>query len=122
MKTTFDGETVLDVPFTESMWTKGDFPSNMSNPWQYETELSTPFNQEMYIIMNVAVGGTNSYFPDGQCNKPWDDKDPHAPNAFWNAKDTWFPTWADSSALQVDYVRIYQNTTTGEEEIPVVMQ
>lgn len=115
IKTTFDGETVLDMTFDDGMWQKGNFPPNMSNPWQYETEKSAPFNQEMYIIMNVAVGGTNSYFPDGQCQKPWKDDDPHAPNAFYKAKNKWFPTWAESSALQVDYVRIYQNTPAGEE-------
>ena len=73
IKTTFDGTTVLDVPFDEGFWAKGAFPPNMSNPWEYETDASTPFNQEMYLIMNVAAGGTNSYFPDGQCNKPWAD-------------------------------------------------
>ena len=73
--------------------------------------------------MNVAVGGTNSYFPDGQCGKPWTNADPHAPNAFYNAKGDWFPTWKDSSALQVDYVRVYQNTPSGEEEVAVdIMQ
>ena len=43
--------------------------------------------------MNVAVGGTGGYFPDGDCGKPWSDKDSHAVNAFYNAKDQWYPTW-----------------------------
>ena len=83
----------------------------MSNPWRGETEKSAPFNQPYYLIFNVAVGGTLGYFPDGQCDKPYSDKDPHAVNAFWNAKDTtWGPTWKEGdSALQIDYVKIYQD-------------
>ena len=26
---------------------------------------------EFYLIMNVAVGGTNGWFPEAQGNKPW---------------------------------------------------
>lgn len=29
---------------------------------------------EFYLIMNVAVGGTSGWFPEGQGNKPWLDK------------------------------------------------
>ena len=36
-----------------------------------------------------AVGGTADYFPDGQGGKPWNNKDEHAVNAFWNAKGQW---------------------------------
>jgi hypothetical protein len=49
--------------------------------------------QEFYIILNVAVGGTGGYFPDGVDGKPWTDTDPHAVNSFWNAEKTWYPTW-----------------------------
>jgi len=54
-----------------------------------KTEKSAPFNQPYYLIFNVAVGGTNGYFPDGECGKQWSDTDPHAPNAFWNAESAW---------------------------------
>ena len=37
--------------------------------------------------MNVAVGGTNGFFPDG-AGKPWSNGDPHAINAFWDSKNT----------------------------------
>jgi hypothetical protein len=40
------------------------------NPWE-AGEPSAPFDQEFYLILNVAVGGTNGYFPDDQCDKPW---------------------------------------------------
>jgi hypothetical protein len=32
---------------------------------------AAPFDQDFYLIMNVAVGGTNGWFPDGQGDKPW---------------------------------------------------
>jgi hypothetical protein len=37
--------------------------------------------------MNVAVGGTNGYFPDGIGNKPWNNESPTSVNEFWGAKD-----------------------------------
>jgi beta-glucanase (GH16 family) len=119
IKTTIDGKTVLDYTFDDGNFKKGGFPESLENPWEYETEKSAPFNQEMFIVMNVAVGGTNSYFPDGVCNKPWANNDPHAPNTFWNARDTWAPTWnlgTHDSAMKVDYVRVYQNDANGDEK------
>lgn len=71
IKTTIDGKQVLYYQFDQDSFTKGGFPKNVANPWQYESEKSAPFNQEFYIVMNVAVGGTNDYFPDGWCSKPW---------------------------------------------------
>jgi hypothetical protein len=46
------------------MFTKGKFDTKKYNPWEGE-DINAPFNKEFYIILNVAVGGTNSYFPDG---------------------------------------------------------
>ena len=43
--------------------------------------------------MNVAVGGTNGYFPDGQCGKTWSDMDSAAVNAFYNSEGAWYSTW-----------------------------
>jgi hypothetical protein len=64
---------VLEVDFTtQSMWDKGEFADSYSNPWVNEPN-SAPFNREFYIVMNVAVGGTNAYFPDGVGGKPWSD-------------------------------------------------
>jgi len=37
--------------------------------WLSLTSLSSAF----YLIMNVAVGGTNGWFPDGVSDKPWVD-------------------------------------------------
>jgi len=113
IKTTIDGNVVLNFPFDQDLYTKGKFPQGMDNPWKYETEKSAPFNQEFYLIFNVAVGGTGGYFPEGQCGKPWSNTDPHSVNAFWNSRGQWFPTWnypaTHDSAMQIDYVRVYQD-------------
>ena len=74
---------VLDVDTTESFWQRGDF-GERDNPWKGGS-VNAPFDQNFYLILNVAVGGTNGYFPDGQCNKTWTDADPHSVNTFWNS-------------------------------------
>ncbi|KAJ6477614.1 concanavalin A-like lectin/glucanase domain-containing protein [Mycena sanguinolenta] len=62
-------------------WKRGEFPTTvkdarsgqtivLQDPWLGGTR-ATPFDQDFYLIMNVAVGGTNGWFPDGQGNKPW---------------------------------------------------
>lgn len=89
----------------------------MDNPWVGESN-AAPFNRDFHLIMNIAVGGTNSYFPDGVGGKPWSDTDPHSVNAFWNAKNTWYPTWkGEDAALQVDWIKVYKieaDTPTAE--------
>ena len=92
--------TLLDLSFNQPFFQRGDFPEVISNgsglaplpnPWINGT-YATPFDQgiflssrifflfcylfssnyiEFYFIMNVAVGSTNGWFPDGQGNKPW---------------------------------------------------
>lgn len=37
--------------------------STYDNPW-YGRSNAAPFDQEYYIVMNVAVGGSSGYFPD----------------------------------------------------------
>ena len=42
--------------------------------------------------MNVAVGGTNHYFPDhfeSNPPKPWNNLSPQAAKDFYDAKDDW---------------------------------
>jgi hypothetical protein len=58
----------------------------------------------------LAVGGTNSYFPDNMGNKPWVDASPKAMYDFWQAKDKWFPTWGEGlgKALQIKSVKMWQ--------------
>ena len=60
-----EDNVVLDVDTsTQSFWEKGEW-ENRDNPWAHEKDINAPFNQEFFLIMNVAAGGTNGYFPDG---------------------------------------------------------
>ncbi|KAF9292955.1 hypothetical protein BGZ74_011911, partial [Mortierella antarctica] len=110
LKTYVDDDLLLDVPFN-NMFKKGKFPAWMDNPW--EGSDTAPFDQEFYLIMNVAVGGTAGYFPDGVGNKPWSDKSEHAVNEFYAAKDEWYPSWGPENgldrALAIDYIRVYKH-------------
>jgi len=100
---------VLNVSISQSFWDRGGWQNtNYDNPWA-AGDISAPFDQEFYIIFNVAVGGTGGYFPDGVGSKPWSNSDPHAVNAFWKAASEWYQTWkGEDAALQVDWVRLYQ--------------
>ncbi len=114
LQTYVDNTTVLVVNWTQtSMWTFGGFDKTaFDNPWVGRGN-GAPFDQKFYIIMNLAVGGTGGYFPDGS-GKPWSNTDPNAVNAFFEAQSQWFPTWkGDASALQVDWVRVWDLNPTG---------
>lgn len=51
------------------MWTYGKFHGESVNgsvpvdPWGSTGRANTPFDQEFFLILNVAVGGTNGWFP-----------------------------------------------------------
>lgn len=99
---------VLNVPINETFFQRGGW-SGVNNPWA-GGEIDAPFDQEFYIIINLAVGGTAGYFPDGVGGKPWSDTSSNAVNEFYNAEGAWLPTWQKgpgSSALQVDYVKVW---------------
>jgi len=103
---------VLDVDTsTESFWRRGGW-SNRDNPWAHESDTNAPFNQAFYLILNVAVGGTNGYFPDGQCGKTWSNADPKAVNAFYASTNTWYKTWnypaTNQAALKIDSIRVWE--------------
>lgn len=63
--------TVLRVDFKdEPLWEKGNFQTfvdsngtHYQDPWGNTGRNNTPFDQPFYLILNVAVGGTNGYFP-----------------------------------------------------------
>mmetsp|Transcript_10882 Transcript_10882/g.21273 ORF Transcript_10882/g.21273 Transcript_10882/m.21273 type:complete len:377 (+) Transcript_10882:879-2009(+) len=100
---------VLQVDFTQqSFWDRGQFSSNFANPWVGQPN-SAPFNTEFHLIINLAIGGTNGYFPDGQGNKPWSDMDQHSVNAFHNTAGAWYPTWqGENAGLQVDSIKVWK--------------
>ncbi|KAI0125340.1 beta-1,3-glucan-binding protein [Xylariales sp. AK1849] len=111
---------VLYTNFDEPLWERGDFPDADSNgtriadPWSQTGLDNTPFDQKFYLILNVAVGGTNGWFEDGQSNKPWLDASTNAPKDFWNAQDTWYPTWT-APAMEISQVMMWQQCDGNEE-------
>ncbi|TFK38507.1 GH16 beta-1,3-glucan recognition protein [Crucibulum laeve] len=102
----------------QSFWERGDFPAViqngseaviLNNPWVNGTK-AAPFDQSFYLIMNVAVGGTNGWFPDGD-EKPWLDGSTTAMSDFWRTKDKWLPSWpskVEDRAMVVDHVKMWQ--------------
>ena len=102
--------TVLSVPINQTFWKLGNWSdTDLDNPWVNGGQ-NAPFDQEFYLIMNLAVGGVNGYFPDNMGNKPWHNSSRHAVNEFWNARNEWQPTWNGkdaAAALKIDSVKIW---------------
>jgi len=103
-----DGQLIGERPTPqEGFWKLGGFQGN--DIWG--SKKLAPFDQNFYIIINLAVGG--NFFSDGLRNephpRPYDLKSGQAMRQFWEKKDWWKDTWkGESAALQVDYVRVYQ--------------
>lgn len=120
-----DANKVLQVDFTKESFMQRaknagkNFPYN---PWAYTKSNAAPFDQKFYLIFNVAVGGTNGYFPDNLPGKPWSNKEPTAMKSFWNARDGWAKTWGDlnnpndvTNALVIDSVKVWSAAGTKYE-------
>ena len=52
------------------MWQRGQFSTDttngtiLENPWAKSAgNLNAPFDKDFYLILNLAVGGQNGYFP-----------------------------------------------------------
>lgn len=99
--------------FDRPLWQRGRFPladrngTSFVDPWSATGDNATPFNKNFYLILNVAVGGTNGWFADGATGKPWVDGSPTAKKDFWEARDRWYPTWK-APEMQVKSVRMWQ--------------
>ncbi|WPG97900.1 Beta-1,3-glucan-binding protein [Acrodontium crateriforme] len=105
---------VTYVNFNKPFWQKGSFPVSDSNgtrlvdPWSQTGRDSTPFDQDFYLILNVAVGGTNGWFQDGVEGKPWVDASATAKRDFWNARGQWLPTWEKNGQMSIKSVKMWQ--------------
>jgi len=112
MKFFVDGaETGSVNPGPGGFWEMGGFPSTVENPWVGAANpRMAPFDQPFYLLLNLAVGGTNNYFPDDLTNnppKPWSNTGGNAFADFWAARNAWLSTWqAEDKALKIDYVRV----------------
>ncbi|KAK7067194.1 3-glucan binding protein [Halocaridina rubra] len=112
----------LTVDPGTSFWDLGEFANigDIDNIWERGDKLA-PFDQKFYIILNLAVGGTNGFFPDevpSNPPKPWANTSPNAFLDFWNGRADWLPTWeqgegkiSENAALQVDYVKVWKMTS-----------
>ncbi|KZV97547.1 concanavalin A-like lectin/glucanase [Exidia glandulosa HHB12029] len=111
---------IFNLKFNKPFWDRGDFPpvfnngthdEVLPNPWQGAGNIA-PFDQDFYLILNVAVGGTNGWFPDNIGDKLREtDRIVAAMKDFINAKDKWWPTWpADvkKRGMAIDWVKMYQ--------------
>lgn len=104
---------VLYTNFDEPMWKRGGFPqanangTRISDVWSQTGRSNTPFDQYFYLIINVAVGGTNGWFEDNKSGKPWVGNSPNAAKDFWDLRDTWLPTWTEPT-LQINKVTMWQ--------------
>lgn len=113
---------VLYTNFDQPMWKRGNFPEITSNgtrfkdPWTETNRKNTPFDQPFYLILNLAVGGTNGWFEDGKSGKPWFDHSERARRDFWDARGTWEPTWV-SPQLEISRVVMQQQCDGGEGEL-----
>lgn len=94
---------ILYVGFGDGFWDRGDFSTSvgennsaLTDIWASSNNKAAPFDQEFYLILNVDVGGTNGWFPDGIGDKPWVDAYEYPATEFWNARDEWYPTWPES--------------------------
>ncbi|OSX63056.1 glycoside hydrolase family 16 protein [Postia placenta MAD-698-R-SB12] len=112
---------MFELSFNEPFFARGDFPETVLNgsqyiampdPWVNGTRNVAPFDQPFYLIMNVAVGGTNGWFPDGVGGKPWLDASDTAMHDFSQAQATWSATWpqnVEDRAMVVDSVKMWQS-------------
>ncbi|KAI0791239.1 concanavalin A-like lectin/glucanase domain-containing protein [Abortiporus biennis] len=110
---------LIDLRFNEPFFERGDFPQTVANgsqwmvtpnPWKDGTNAS-PFDKPFYLVMNLGVGGTNGWFPDGVGDKPWLDGSLTAMRDFAKDQDNWYSTWPkniEDRAMVIDSVKMWQ--------------
>ncbi|KAH6721567.1 glycosyl hydrolase [Leptodontidium sp. MPI-SDFR-AT-0119] len=98
------------------MWKRGYFSSQtangtlIQNPWSQSPNVNAPFDKPFYLILNVAIGSQNGWFRDAVGGKPWIDGGATTVRDFWNAADSWLPTWGDGDegSLTVKSVKMWE--------------
>ncbi|KAH9838018.1 concanavalin A-like lectin/glucanase domain-containing protein [Rhodofomes roseus] len=91
----------------KSFWNRGSYPSTaqngssqavVENVWdEAGGGANAPFDQDFYLLIDLAVGGTSGWFPDGVGGKPWYDGSNSAMREFAEAQSTWSATWPSST-------------------------
>ncbi|KAJ3488610.1 hypothetical protein NLI96_g2713 [Meripilus lineatus] len=110
---------LVDLRFNIPFFQRGNFPKTVANgsewivtpnPWKDGT-IAAPFDRPFYLVLDVAVGGTNGWFPDGLGDKPWLDGSLTAMRDFAKAQNEWYATWPENiaeRAMVVDSVKMWQ--------------
>uniref|UniRef100_A0A2A4JH28 Uncharacterized protein n=1 Tax=Heliothis virescens TaxID=7102 RepID=A0A2A4JH28_HELVI len=102
-----DGEKYSEVTPPEEGFYKTASENQVAaaSQWLKGTTIA-PFDEMFYISLGLNVGGVHE-FPDTD-SKPWKNRATKAMLNFWNAREQWYSTWYDdTSALLVDYVRVF---------------
>lgn len=109
-----DVETGKVTPPDGGFWELGRLnKTETACPWRGSSSRMAPFDDEFFIILNLAIGGAT--FPDFVAinipgNKPWTNGADTAPTDFWKARDRWIPTWnmnKDDYHFKIDYVKVW---------------
>ncbi|KAK3087910.1 hypothetical protein FSP39_012365 [Pinctada imbricata] len=118
IKYLFDGVVYKTIqPGSGGFWVEGNFQNeNIQNPYRNGGTMS-PFDQEFYVVLDLAVGGMSA-FPDNYINvqysKPWTTNANTAAKEFWEAKNSWYPTWnpnandGEQAALKVNSLKVWK--------------
>ena len=113
-----DSNRVLSVDHSQQSYWQRSGINNRANPWQYSKNNAAPFDRPFYLILNLAVGGTNGYFRDGVAAKPWSDHSERASSEFIDNKGQWWPSWGEQSTFQIDSVKMWDLSPNAPEETP----
>lgn len=93
----------------------------LADPWSSSksTTGNAPFDQRFNLILSVAVGSRNGWFPDRVGGKPWIDAAKNAQWMFWSAAKDWLPTWApgDQRGMTVRSVKMWQQGPCGKPDL-----
>jgi hypothetical protein len=109
ISTYIDDKMVLNVNTeAQSFWNKEPAweEQKMFNPWASQSN-NAPFDQDFYISIGLAIGGSSGYFPDDV-----------SVNGFYDLVGQWLPTWGLDdpvfpSALKIDYVKVWCDESKG---------
>ena len=102
----FDQPFINKMPLVQLPVTGAMVPA--TNPWSKSPNVAAPFDQEFYLIINLAVGGTNGYF--AEVGQPWSNDDPNASGTFWKQRASWLPSWGsvEKRSMVIDYVKAWK--------------
>lgn len=98
---------LLQWDFLEDPSDNFGLPDNLISPWTTSNHKSAPFDQDFYLILDVAVGAQGGYFAEKDA--PWSSYADYwtAQKQVWEARDEMSKTWhTDEAAMVVDWIRM----------------